>query len=366
MIIDRISILNFKNIEEADLVFSPKMNCFFGNNGMGKTNLLDALYYLSFTKNYTNLPDSQLVKHGTDFCVLQGFYRDGEAEEEIYCGIKPGSRKVFRRNRKEYSRMSEHIGLIPLVMVSPADVSLIQGGSEERRRFVDMVVSQYDKDYLRRLIHYNKILQQRNSMLRDNLKPVDDSLLDILDEQLSETGKVIHEKRKEFIESFLPVFREYYSRISNGGEQVDLRYESQFADISDPRALFSSRRERDKLLGYTSAGVHKDDFLFLLDDFLLRKTGSQGQNKTCLIALKLAQFEHLARLGQTAPLLLLDDIFDKLDAGRVEQIIALVARPEFGQIFITDTNRKYLDEILAGMKHDYRLFHVENGKTGLL
>jgi DNA replication and repair protein RecF len=366
MIINRISILNFKNIEETELVFSPKINCLFGNNGMGKTNLLDALYYLSFTKSHTNLPDNQLVKHNSEFCVIQGFFIDGDKEEEIYCGIKPHSRKIFKRNKKEYERMSEHIGLVPLVMVSPTDITLIQGGSDERRKFADMVISQYDKEYLRVLIHYNKVLQQRNSLLRSDKTSMDNSLFDILDSQLSEDGTEIHKKRREFIESFLPIFREYYRQICSDGEQVNLLYESQLTDIKNIESTFASRRERDFLLGFTSFGTHKDDFLFLLDNFLIRKIGSQGQNKTYLIALKLAQFDYLVKKGATLPLLLLDDIFDKLDSVRVEKIVKLVAGKQFGQIFITDTNRKYLDEILADMSHDYKLFHVENGKIDAL
>jgi DNA replication and repair protein RecF len=361
MIIDHISILNFKNIEEAELSFSPKTNCLFGNNGMGKTNLLDALFYLSFTKNHTNLLDNQIIKHEREFCVLQGYYKDGDTIEEIYCGIKRKHRKTFKRNKKEYERMSEHIGLLPMVMVSPADTDLIQGGSNERRKFVDMLISQYDKDYLRTLIHYNKVLQQRNSLLRDNASVPDDSLFEILDRQLAADGIVIHQKRCKFVEGFLPIFKNYYQQICNESEQVDLQYESQFHD-SDVENLFASQRQKDKFLGYTSAGIHKDDFLFLLDKYLIRKIGSQGQNKTYLIALKLAQFNFLAQKGHSIPILLLDDIFDKLDAKRVEQIIDLVARPEFGQIFITDTNRKYLDEILTGMNHDYKLFQVEYGK----
>jgi DNA replication and repair protein RecF len=366
MILNSLSVLNFKNIEEATLTFSPKMNCFLGNNGMGKTNLLDAIYYLSYTKNHINLPDSQLIRHGSEFCVIQGSYLDGENEEEIYCGIKARCRKIFRRNKKEYSRMSEHIGLIPLVLVSPADTSLIQGGSEERRRFADMVISMYDKEYLHRLIHYGRVLQQRNFLLKENTPTVDAAMFDILDSQLIEDGQFIHSRRTEFVSAFLPVFKKYYNRISMGGEEVSLQYESQFNDATDMENLFASRRERDKYLGFTTVGIHKDDFLFLLDDFLLRKTGSQGQNKTCVVALKLAQFDHLAGKGSTAPLLLLDDIFDKLDSGRVEQIVQLVAGPDFGQIFITDTNRKYLDEILAGMNHDYRLFGVNNGNICVL
>ena len=361
MIIDHISILNFKNIEEAELSFSSKINCLFGNNGMGKTNLLDALFYLSFTKNHTNLLDNQIIKHEQEFCVLQGYYKDGIATEEIYCGLKRKHRKVFKRNKKEYERMSEHIGLIPMVMVSPADTDLIQGGSDERRKFVDMIISQYDKTYLHLLIHYNKVLQQRNSLLRDNTAVPDDSLLEILDRQLTSDGMAIHQKRREFVEEFVPVFRKYYQQVCHEDESVDLQYESQLYD-SGIEDLLASKRQRDKILGYTSVGIHKDDFLFLLDKYLIRKIGSQGQNKTYLIALKLAQFNFLVQKGHSVPILLLDDIFDKLDAKRVEQIIALVARPEFGQIFITDTNRKYLDEILAGMNHDYKLFQVENGK----
>ncbi|MDR0768742.1 MAG: DNA replication and repair protein RecF, partial [Dysgonamonadaceae bacterium] len=358
MIINRISIFNFKNIEETELSFSPKMNCLFGNNGMGKTNLLDALFYLSFTKSHTNLLDHQIIRHEQEFCVLQACYADGNTVEEIYCGLKRKSRKIFKRNKKEYERMSEHIGLIPVVMVSPADTDLISGGSSERRKFVDMAISQYDRDYLRVLIHYNKVLQQRNSLLRDGA--ADDYLFEALDRQLAADGIVIHEKRCRFVEEFLPVFRKYYRQICSDGEPIDMQYESQFYGDGAENMIASSR-QKDKALGFTSVGIHKDDFLLLLDKYLIRKVGSQGQNKTCLIALKLAQFNFLAQKGHSTPILLLDDIFDKLDAQRVEQIIALVARPEFGQIFITDTNRKYLDEILAGMNHDYKLFLVENG-----
>ena len=360
MIIERISILNFKNIEEADLSFSPKMNYFFGNNGMGKTNLLDALFYLSFTKNQTNLLDYQLIRHENDFCVLQGYYCDKDAKEEIYCGIKHKQRKVFKRNKKEYDRLSEHIGLIPLVMISPPDTELIQGGSSERRKFVDMIISQYDKQYLRYLIHYNKVLQQRNSLLKERTIHPDLSLFDILDEQLTADGEIIYQKRKEFISDFRPVFQKYHREISAGCESVDLKYDSHLNTLSLSDAL-KEKLNNDKILGYTSVGVHKDDFLFLLEEYLIRKIGSQGQNKTYLIALKLAQFQFLLQKNTSIPILLLDDIFDKLDANRVERIIRLVTKEEFGQIFVTDTNCKYLDEILSGLKPDYKLFQVEGG-----
>jgi len=361
MIIEQISILNFKNIEEAELSFSSKMNYLFGNNGMGKTNLLDALFYLSFTKNYTNLLDFQLIKHEEEFCILQGYYRDNDVKEEIYCGIKHKQRKVFKRNKKEYERLSEHIGLIPIVMISPADTDLIQGGSIERRKFVDMIISQYDKEYLRFLIHYNKVLQQRNSLLKDRSVLPDNSLFDIFDEQLSSDGDCIYQKRKAFISHFRPLFQKYYQAIGNGCESVDLQYDSHLNASSLSDAL-KEKRAADKILGYTSIGIHKDDYLFLLGEHLIRKIGSQGQNKTYLIALKLAQFQFLLQKNTSTPILLLDDIFDKLDANRVERIIQLVTKDEFGQIFVTDTNRKYLDEILSGLKHDYKLFQVEEGK----
>ena len=359
MIIERISILHFKNIEEADLSFSPKMNYFFGNNGMGKTNLLDALFYLSFTKNHTNLLDFQLIKHGEEFCVLQGYYRNNEVKDEVYCGIRHKQRKIFKRNKKEYERLSEHIGLIPMVMISPADTELIQGGSVERRKFIDMIISQYDKEYLRGLIHYNKVLQQRNSLLKERAS--DHSLFEILDEQLISGGELIHQKRKEFISGFCPLFQKYYQAISGGCESVDLQYNSHLDTLSLSQALID-KLDNDKILGYTSVGIHKDDFLFLLGDHLIRKIGSQGQNKTYLIALKLAQFQFLLQRNTSVPILLLDDIFDKLDAIRVERIIQLVTQEEFGQIFVTDTNRKHLDEILSSLEHDYKLFEVEEGK----
>lgn len=360
MIIERLSVLNFKNIEEVDLTFSSKMNCFFGDNGMGKTNLLDALYFLSFARNYTNLPDSQLIMHNKDFMVLQGYYEDGDAIEEIYCGAKRRQRKFFKRNKKEYSRLSEHIGLIPLVMIAPADSNLIQGGSEERRKFVDMLISQYDREYLHALIQYNKALFQRNSLLKEN-SFLETSLFEILEEQMDLYGSLIYQKRIQFVEEFFPIFQQYYNIISRENEKVGFQYNTQLTNLP-LSSLLSSKREKDKILGYTSSGIHKDDFDFLLEGFLIRKIGSQGQNKTYLIALKLAQFMLLVRKGSSSPILLLDDLFDKLDAKRVEQIIQLVAQSDFGQIFITDTNRKYLDEILRDMQHDYKLFHVENGE----
>ena len=363
MILKRISILNYKNLEQVELAFSPKLNCFFGQNGMGKTNLLDAIYFLSFCKSAGNPIDSQNIRHEADFFVIQGFYEE-EADgtpEEIYCGMKRRQKKQFKRNKKEYTRLSDHIGFLPLVMVSPADALLIAGGSEERRRFMDVVISQYDKEYLEALIRYNKALAQRNALLKSEL-PVDDELLLVWEEAMAQAGTVVYGKREAFIREFIPIFQSFYSDIAKGGEQVGLQYESHARDTELLQVLKDSR-ERDRIMGFSLRGIHRDELHMTLAGFPIKREGSQGQNKTYLVALKLAQFDFLKRTGRTVPLLLLDDIFDKLDAGRVEQIIKLVARDDFGQIFITDTNRGHLDRILHKVGGDYRLFHVDHGRV---
>ena len=360
MILKKLSILNYKNILQSEVSFSPKMNCFFGNNGMGKTTLLDVIHYLSFCKSHVNTPDSQIINNDQDMCVIQGEYDYEGRGEEIFCAIRRRQRKQFKRNKKEYDKLSEHIGLLPLVMVSPADSDLIQGGSDERRRFLDLIISQQDKQYLHALIQYNKALLQRNMLLKN--QSMDASLYEVLEMQLGMYGRMVFEKRQLLVESFIPIFNEYYQTICRSSEVVGLRYISQLAgnDLPD---LLAANRERDRILGYTSNGIHKDELEMTLNEHLIRRVGSQGQNKTYLIALKLAQFAFLARKGQTIPILLLDDIFDKLDAARVAEIIKLVSDDSFGQIFITDTNRKYLDEILLAMEHDYALFKVEQGEV---
>lgn len=359
MILKKLSILNYKNIRQAEIAFSPKMNCFFGNNGMGKTNLLDAIYYLSFCKSHIHTPDTQIIHTDEEMCVVQGTYDYDGRNEEIFCAIRRRQRKQFKRNRKEYEKLSEHIGLLPLVMVSPADYELIQGGSDERRRFLDLVISQHDKPYLHALIQYNKALQQRNSLLREQSRNA--SLYDVLEMQMAGYADLIYGKRRELVNEFTPVFNDYYGKISLSREEVKLRYISQLAEGS-LSGLLLQNRERDLILGYTSTGVHKDELEMKLNNSLIRRVGSQGQNKTYLIALKLAQFAFLHGKGQTVPILLLDDIFDKLDATRVEQIVKLVSSAQFGQIFITDTNRKYLDDILKAMvEHNYALFKVDDG-----
>lgn len=360
MILKRISILNYKNLEQVELSFSPKLNCFFGQNGMGKTNLLDAVYFLSFCKSAGNPIDSQNIRHEQNFFMIQGLYEapDG-TPEEIYCGMKRRQKKQFKRNKKEYTRLSDHIGFLPLVMVSPADSELIAGGSDERRRFMDVVISQYDKEYLEALIRYNKALQQRNTLLKSET-PVEEELFLIWEEMMAQAGEIVFRKREVFINEFIPIFQSFYSFISQDKEQVGLTYDSHARGASLLEVIRESR-VRDQIMGYSLRGIHKDELNMLLGDFPIKREGSQGQNKTYLVALKLAQFDFLKRTGATVPLLLLDDIFDKLDASRVEQIIKLVAGDNFGQIFITDTNREHLDRILHKVGSDYKMFRVEQG-----
>ena len=361
MILQKLSIINYKNIGEATLEFSPKINCLVGHNGVGKTNVLDAVYYLSFCRSQHNPVDSQVIRHEQPFFVLEGSYvgEDG-SEERVYCGMKRGTKKHFKRNQKEYRRLSEHIGLIPLVVVSPGDTLLIDGGSEERRRLMDMVIAQFDHEYIDALARYNKALQQRNTMLKQEEEP-DAEVMDLWEEQMAAAGEQVFRKRRQFIGELLPVFQQYYEDISCGHERVGLSYTSH-CERGPLLDVIRRDRAKDRAVGYSLHGIHRDDLDFTLDGHPMKREGSQGQNKTFVIALKLAQFDFLRRTSsQTTPLLLLDDIFDKLDANRVEQIVKLVAGDGFGQIFITDTNRDHLDKILSRSGHDYRLFDVDDG-----
>lgn len=359
MILERLSIINYKNIEQAELTFSPKINCFLGNNGMGKTNFLDAIYYLSFCKSYNNPIDSQNIMHDADFAIIQGWYRLSDKVEEFFCSLRRKQKKQFKRNKKEYERFSDHIGMLPLVMVSPADTELITGGSDERRKFIDLFLSQFDKEYLHALIRYNKALQQRNALLKSD-KQIDETLLELWDDQLIPDGEIIYKKRNDFIDKFIPTFQKIYDYICCSNEKVGLKYISHFGE-DNFRELLYQKRSKDKILGYTSVGVHKDDLEMDLDGHAMKRVGSQGQNKTYVVALKLAQFDFLRQATGTIPLLLLDDIFDKLDASRVEQIVKLVLGQNFGQIFITDTNRDHLDTILLETKSNYKVYDVSNG-----
>lgn len=327
---------------------------------MGKTNILDAIYFLSFCKSHSNSIDSQNILHNAEFCFIQGSYLVGDKAEDIYCGIKPRQKKLFKRNKKEYDRLSEHIGLLPLVLVSPDDSALISEGSDERRKFVDGVISQYNKTYLNQLLQYNNALKQRNALIKAE-QAVDESLLDIWEEQMALFGTYIYEQRKLFIDEFIPIFQNFYSIISGGHERVSLTYHSQHED-QDIKARMVVTRDRDRMLGYSTQGIHKDELEMLLEDYPIKRVGSQGQNKTYLISLKLAQFDFLKRTHNFSPILLLDDIFDKLDSNRVEKIVELVSGETFGQIFITDTNREHLDSILHQLGQEATIFKVENGE----
>ena len=360
VILEKLSIINYKNIAEATLELSPKTNCFIGHNGAGKTNVLDAVYFLSFCHSASNPTDAQVIRHDQDFLMLDGAYR-GDDVITVTCGMKRGQKKHFKRDKKEYRRLSEHIGLIPIVLVSPADTYLIEGGSEERRRLMDLVIAQMDNLYTDVLNRYNKALQQRNTLLKQDDEP-DAEIMAIFEEQMAATGEEIYRKRADFAEALSPLFQQYYERISGGREQVSLRYVSH-CQRGPLLEVIQNDRWKDRAIGYSLHGVHRDDLEIMLDGHLMKREGSQGQQKTFVIALKLAQFELIRQSKQTTPLLLLDDIFDKLDAQRVEQIVNLVSGDDFGQIFITDTNREHLDQILSASSHDYKIFYVEDGEV---
>ena len=365
MILRKLSILNYKNIRSAELRLSPKFNCFVGMNGVGKTNILDAIYYLSSCRSIFNLPDSHLITHDESFFVLDAEYAtDGGEPEMLYCGLKKGTKKHFKRNGKEYKRLSQHIGHVPVVLVSPSDSVIIDGGSEERRRLLDVVISQYDNTYLDTLANYSRLLQQRNTLLKQEEEP-DANLLDIIDMQMAETGKTLYVRRKEYVERLEPLFQQAYDAVSGSRERVSLSYVShcQRGDLLD---ILRESRAKDRVMGYSLHGVHRDDLDMSIAGYPIKKEGSQGQCKTYTIALKIAQFQFLRKTNlSNTPLLLLDDIFDKLDAKRVSHIVRLVSGNDYGQIFITDTNRERLDEILKSGDGDYKIFNIEDGMVCL-
>lgn len=361
MTLKHLSILNYKNIEEAELDFSPGLNCVIGCNGEGKTNLLDAIRFLSLCKSLGVTQDSLCIRHEQDFFMLKGQYEcEDDTLEEIQCSLKRGQKKIMRRQGKPYKRLAEHIGLIPIVLVSPSDGLLIAGGSEERRRFIDVVISQMDLPYLDSLTRYNKALLQRNALLKME-PPCDTEILSLWEEQMAIEGEFIYQRRQKYIDEFIPIFQRYYNLIAQDHEQVSLSYIShcQRGPLLD---VIQRDRYKDLAVGYSLHGIHRDDLEMLINGYPIKREGSQGQNKTMLVALKLAQYEFLHHTGTgTRPILLLDDIFDRLDAQRVERIVNLVSGDSFGQTFITDTNRDHLDKILSLTSQDYKLFYCENG-----
>ena len=359
MILKSLSLLNYKNFDTKTFNFNDTINCIVGNNGVGKTNILDAIYHLSFGKSYFNPIASQNIKHDADFFVINGDYEKENKAEKIVISLKKGQKKIIRRNSKAYEKFSDHIGFLPLVIISPADRDLIIEGSETRRKFIDSVISQSDSNYLLTVIKYNKILAQRNSLLKyfalNNTFNKD--TLEIYNLQLSEFGAVIFEKRKAFLDNFIPIFKERYKAISNGNETVDLEYKSDLFN-TDLNTLLQQVINKDKALQYTSVGAHKDDLHFNIDDHPIKKFGSQGQQKSFLIALKLAQFQFIKKQSGVNPILLLDDIFDKLDEERVSQIIKLVNDENFGQIFISDTHADRTERAIKKVHQSYEIFNI--------
>jgi len=359
MYLQKLSLVNFKNISAQTFDFHQKINCFVGNNGVGKTNILDAIYYLSFAKSYFNPIATQNIKHDEAFFVVEGDYLVNERSEKIICTLKKGHKKVLKRNGKAYDKFSEHIGQFPLVIISPADRDLVTEGSDVRRKFVDGVISQQNKTYLQNLLSYNKVLSQRNALLKYfAINRTFDALnLQVYNEQLSVLGTKIYQKRKDFLALFIPIFNQKYQIISDDKEQVNLLYNSQLNDF-EMIDLLKENLNKDKMLQYTSVGIHKDDLSFEIGDYPIKKFGSQGQQKSYLIALKLAQFEFIKKQSTVTPILLLDDIFDKLDENRVSQIVELVNDDEFGQIFITDTHKERTENILKQSDKPYQIFKL--------
>jgi len=363
MHLKHIELTNFKNYEAVSLDFSPRFNCFVGNNGVGKTNILDAVHYLSLTKSFFNNSDTLSIRYGEDYFMLKGeFEKDGDTDD-LFCAFQKQKTKVFKRNGKEYQKLSDHVGRFPVVMVSPADSTLITEGSEERRRFLNLIISQYDPEYLDANIRYNKTLMQRNKVLREASDHYDiGTMLELYDEQMVPLSELIYKARKELVENLKPLFSDYYATISHSAETVNIRYRSHLA-APDYYSLLLESRERDKSLQYTTTGIHRDDLIFEINDHSARTSASQGQQKSFLVALKLAKFGYISRMNGFSPALLLDDIFDKFDENRVEEIINLVGSGDFGQVFITDTQKDRIHRILDTTGIDFRLYRI--GKTGI-
>lgn len=359
MILKSITLTNYKSFSAKTVNLDPKINCFIGPNGVGKSNVLDAIYHLSFGKSYFNPISSQNIKHGEDFFAIKGLYRNESKEEVVIINFKKNDKKVIKRNNKKYEKFSDHIGFIPLVIISPSDRNLIAEGSDIRRKFIDSVISQSDKKYLENLINYNKILTQRNSLLKlfFKNKKFDKQTIQVYDSQLESIGEKIHIKRKIFLNDFVPVFKDKYKSISNNNEEVDIKYKTDL-EFDKLSVLLQNNLEKDMFLQYTSKGIHKDDLIFNINDYSVKKFGSQGQQKSLLIALKLAQFDFLKSQNKNNPILLLDDIFDKLDKNRVKQIINLVSDDDFGQIFISDTDEERTKESIKEINNTNKIFNL--------
>lgn len=358
MYLNRIILSDFKNIEAADIELSPKINCICGNNGEGKTNLLDAVHYLSMTKSFLSSSDRYTYRHGKQECVVNGtFCKDG-VTENIGIQIKSSGEKIVRKDSKTYKRISDHIGRMPVVMVSPSDTSIINDSADERRRFINMMLSQTEPEYLLSSINYNRLLKQRNQLLKQDY--ISDLLLDTISEQMSAPALYIYTKRKEAIDNLSKCTSEFYSVISDGKEEVSIEYVSELNEDM-PLSLFEKSKHRDKLSKFTTSGIHRDDLRFIMDGHPIRKCASQGQQKSFLIALKMAQYRIMNRMYGVTPMLLLDDLFDKLDQSRVTALINMVLRENFGQVFITDTDRSRIEGIVRTFTEEGKFFNVVSG-----
>ena len=363
MYLDQLSVINFKNYPELDVFFSPEVNVIVGDNGEGKTNLLDAIFYLSFCKSFLNPIDSQNIRHNEKFFVVQGKFKRDKKNVNIYCGVKRGKKKQFKKNKKAYERLADHIGLLPLVVISPADMSLVSDVSEMRRKFMDGIICQIDKEYLNLLMAYNKVLSQRNALLKMFYKKnyFRHEELEVWDMLLVQHGQKIHDLREKFIENFIPVFQKHYNHISKGKEEVSLKYSSQLQK-GNFWELLTDAVGKDRMVQYSTVGTHKDDLHFNMDGYLIKKYGSQGQQKSFLLALKLAEFDYLKARSETTPMLLMDDICDKLDSKRISTLLELTCNGEFGQVFITDTNKERIERLLGEHNIECKLFSIEEDK----
>ena len=359
MLLRQLSLINYKNFESKELLFDAKINCFVGDNGIGKTNILDSIYHLSFGKSYFNPVSSQNIRHGSDFFVIDGTFEKEGREEKIVCSLKKNNKKIIKRNGKAYERFADHIGLLPLVIISPADRDLIIEGSDTRRKFIDGVISQSDKSYLQNLINYNKVVSQRNALLKYFAanRTFNKDTLAVYNEQMETYGTEIFKKRTSFLEAFIPIFQEQYKSITGNTEDVSLSYNSKLKDY-DLLTLLNKNLDKDRALQYTSVGVHKDDLSFEISNYPIKKFGSQGQQKSFLIALKFAQFHFMKSQSGTTPILILDDIFDKLDEHRVSHIITLVNNENFGQIFISDTHADRTESVVKKIHQSYKIFKL--------
>ncbi len=357
--LSRLHALNFRNHRVAELELGPEVNCFTGPNGTGKTNLLDAVHYLALGKSYFEPVDQHNILRGEELMVVQGTLRTDGGDDTVLCSVRRGQRKVLSRNRKEYDRLADHVGRYPVVMITPYDGQLVLEGSEVRRRFLDGLIAQFDKAYLEALIRYNRALAQRNALLKQHAERggVPQGAFEAWDEQLVQQATAIHAARAAFMGELVPLLEEHYAGISSGTEQVALEYRSGLNE-STMAALIAGAWERDRAAQHTTVGVHKDDLLFTLEGQPLKRFGSQGQQKTYLIALKLAQFELTARRSGERPILLLDDIFDKIDPQRMRHLLRLLSGHRFGQVLITDTDAVRLHAALDGLDLDTRFFHL--------